>query len=128
MKLLDTHAWIWLASDPKKLSRRAAREIANEKQLAISAISCWEFSTFVSKGKITIDRSSLDWIEQSLTEFGISLLPLTPAIAVRSSQLGPNFHGDPADRIIVATASVQGVPLITKDEKIQMCEMVQTLW
>lgn len=126
--MLDTHVWIWMVSDPDRLSARAKKEIDNEKKLGISAISCWEFATLVEKGKITIDRSPLEWIEQSIADFGIELLPLTPAISVRSCHLGPGFPGDPADRIIVATTMIQAVPLITKDEKIRSCQIVDSIW
>lgn len=128
MRILDTHVWVWMVSDPDKLSARAAKEIEGEKQLGLSAISCWELATLLRKGKIALDRDPLDWIEQSIEDFGIELLPLTPAISVRSCNLGPGFHGDPSDRIIVATTMIQSVPLITKDENIRSCEIVDTIW
>lgn len=128
MKLLDTHTWLWLVSDPDRLSPIAAKAIAEDKRLALSAISCWEFSDLLRQGKIGLDREPLEWMEQSIAEFGIELLPLTPAIAVRSSLLGPGFKGDPADRIIVATAMVQAVPLITSDQTLRSTQIVEAIW
>jgi len=128
MKILDTHVWLWLASDPDRLSPAAAKAIAAEKRLGLSAISCWELSDLLRQGKIGLDREPLEWMEQAIAEFGIELVPVTPAIAVRSSLLGPGFKGDPADRIIVATAMVQAVPLISSDVTIRACQIVETLW
>ncbi len=128
MKLLDTHAWLWLASDPDRLSPVAAKAIAEDKRLAIAAISCWEFADLLRRGAIGLDREPLEWMEQSIAEFGLELLPLTPAIAVRASLLGPGFKGDPVDRLIVATAMVHALPLITSDPQIRTCQIVESLW
>jgi PIN domain nuclease of toxin-antitoxin system len=128
MIILDTHAWIWLASNPEKLSSRAKKAIEGSKRLGLSAISCWEFAMLVERGKISIDRRPLEWIEQSLENYGMELLPLTPAIAAHACHLGPGFHGDPADRIIVSTSIIQTVPLVTKDERIRSCHIVESIW
>lgn len=128
MILLDTHVWIWLASDPEKLSIAARKKISGTKKKGISAISCWEFATLVHKGRVSLDRSPLEWMEQSFEELGIELIPLTPSIAVRSTQLGRNFQGDPADRLILATALVLSAPLVTKDERIRGFSGVETIW
>ena len=69
--------------------------------------------------RITLDRSTVDWIEDTLAEFAIELLPLTPAVGVKASELGSDFHGDPADRMIVATALQWNATLITKDDRIR---------
>lgn len=82
----------------------------------------------VEKGRIAIDRAVLEWIEQSIALPGLQLLPLTPAVAVRAAQLGPAFPGDPADRLICATALVQSVPLVTKDERLRELPMLKTIW
>ena len=67
------------------------------------------------------------WMDDALQEAGIDLLPLTPAVAVASAQLG-EFHGDPADRLIVATALTHGATLVTKDERIRQAGLVRTAW
>jgi PIN domain nuclease of toxin-antitoxin system len=126
--LLDTHAWIWWVSDPSRLGKKAARAIRSARAIGVAAISCWEVATLVQKGRITLNRGALEWIEQSLALPGVELLPLTPAVAVRGSQLGPVFPGDPADRLIAATALVQSVPLVTKDERLQEVTFLTTVW
>jgi PIN domain nuclease of toxin-antitoxin system len=126
--LLDTHAWIWWVSDPDRLGKKAARAIRSSRSLGIAAISCWEVATLVEKGRIRLDRSPLDWIEDSLRLPGVELFPLTPAVAVRAAQLGPDFPGDPADRLIAATALVQSAPLVTKDERLRDIAMLPTVW
>jgi PIN domain nuclease of toxin-antitoxin system len=127
--LLDTHAWIWLAAEPTLLSQRARKAIDKASQaLALSSISCWELAMLVERGRIALDRDPQSWIETSLAEFRIELLPLTPAIAVRSTQLGPGFHGDPADRLIVATALVHSATIVSKDQRLRDYPMVATVW
>ncbi len=128
MILLDTHAWIWWVSDPVRLGKKAARAIRSTREVGIAAISCWEIATLVEKGRVSLDRSPLDWIEESLALPGVELLPLTPAVAVRAAQLGPVFPGDPADRLIAATALIQSAPLITKDERLHEVSFLATIW
>ena len=128
MIVLDTHAWIWWASDPDRLSQKALKTIDTAGRLAVAAISCWEFAMLVEKGRIAVDRNPVDWMEQSFDDLGIELLPLTPVVAVRSTQLGRGFHGDPADRQIVATSLVHSASLITRDEKIRDFKPVETIW
>ena len=81
----------------------------------------------VAKQRIRIDRSPLEWLELAFAEPGIELLPLTIAVAVQSSRLG-GFHGDPSDGLIVATAQLEGAPLVTKDQRILDYEGVETIW
>jgi len=126
--ILDTHAWIWWVSDPGKLGKKAARAIRSARALGVAAISCWEVATLVEKGRVRLDRSPLDWIEAALALPRIELFPLTPAVAVRAAQLGPVFPGDPADRMIAATALVQSASLVTKDERLQAVTILPTVW
>ena len=126
--ILDTHAWIWLVDDPTRLSKAAARAIRSARGIGVAAISCWEIAVLVEKGRINLDRNPLDWIEQSLTQSGLTLFPLTPAVAVRAAQLGPVFPGDPGDRLIAATALVQSAHLVTKDQCLRDIEILPTIW
>ncbi|MEO1481354.1 MAG: type II toxin-antitoxin system VapC family toxin [Myxococcota bacterium] len=127
MIVLDTHAWIRWTSQPSKLGRKALYRIRKSDRIGIPAIACWEFAMLVERGRIKLDRPPLEWVEQALAQPKAELVPLTPAIAVTSTQLGA-FHGDPADRIIVATAVVHGTRLISQDEKIAKCPLVETVW
>jgi PIN domain nuclease of toxin-antitoxin system len=125
--VLDTHAWIWLASDPDRLGSEARSAIRKDRSRGVAAVSCWEVAMLAARGRIELDRDPVTWMEESLRAEEIELLPLTPAVAVASAQLEA-FHGDPADRLIVATALTHGALLVTKDEKIQRQRFVKTLW
>lgn len=127
MIVLDTHTWIWWHSDPDQLSKLAVKQIRAADRIGVSAISCWELAMMVAKGRITLDRSPVDWMLEALAAEKAELVPITPAIAVRSTQLG-GFHGDPADRLIVATALSESVPLVTKDQQIRDYASVKTIW
>ncbi len=120
--LLDTHIWIWLLNGEEKLLSSPCltniEKAAKFAHLRISAISLWEVGMLEAKGRITFEIECMDWITKGLNAPGISLVPLTPEIAVSSSRLPGDFHGDPADRIIVATARKLGATLITKDNEI----------
>ena len=120
--LLDTHIFIWLINGDEFLSSKARRHIENvlEKEggIAISAISLWEISMLNSRKRILLNQPCLNWISHSLQAPGIYLSELTPEIAVDSCTLPNKFHGDPADRMIIATARILDVPLMTRDEKI----------
>ena len=127
MIVLYTHAWIWAASDPARLGREARRLVARDKVRGIAAISCWEVAMLASRGRIELDRDPVTWMEDALVELGLDLLPLTPAVAAASAQLGP-IHGDPADRLIVATALTHGAVLVTRDARLRELGAVRTAW
>jgi PIN domain nuclease of toxin-antitoxin system len=126
--VLDTHVWLWWVSDPSRLSRAAHRSIRTATQIGISAISCLEVATAVAKRRITLDREVLDWLEQALALPRVELLPLTPLIVVKATQLGNDFPGDPADRVIAATSLVESAPLVTKDSKVHASAAVTVIW
>jgi PIN domain nuclease of toxin-antitoxin system len=125
--VLDTHAWIWLVSDPDQLGSAARRAIERDRSRGIAAISCWEVAMLAARGRIELDRDAVSWMDDALEVEELELLPLTPAVAVASAQLG-EFHGDPADRMIVATALTHGAVLVTKDERIRALKLVKTVW
>lgn len=127
MIVLDTHAWLWWRNESVHLSARAKRAIAKADRIGVCAISCWEFAMLVAKGRISVDRPPLDWLRQALAVPSVELLPLTPAVAVKSMQL-EGFHGDPADRLIVATALLEGVSLVTVDDRIRGYPGVVATW
>ncbi len=127
MIVLDTHAWIWWASAPSKLGRRGRAAIEQSDRIGIPAVCCFEVAAAVAKGRVTLDRAPLEWLEQALALPHAELVPLTPAIAVKATQLGA-FHGDPADRLIVATALLEAAPIVTKDRNIRGYEAVTAVW
>lgn len=128
MILLDTHAWVWWAAEPEKLSPRARQLIAESAELGVSAISCWEVAMLVAKRRLELDRDVLQWLRQALALPQCTLLPLTPEIAVASSRLPAGFQGDPADRIIVATGLHHRSPLMSKDKRILSFKPANGVW
>lgn len=120
--LLDTHAWIWLMNDDEPLRSSAAlgpvEASAQKAQARVSAISIWEVGMLEAKNRISLRSPVDEWVRQALTAPGISLVPLTPEIALASSRLPSELPGDPADRIIVATARILNATLVTRDKKI----------
>ena len=106
MFLMDTHIWIWWVQGDKRLTDRciAAMDKCAENEIGISIISCWEVAMLHSHGRISFSCSLDDWLEKACAYPGINILPLTRDAAVNSSRLPGDFHRDPADRMLVATA------------------------
>lgn len=128
MILLDTHAWLWWAGDPGKLSSRARARIEAERDLGISAISCWEVGMLVERGRLRLNPDARTGLQEALGIPRLRVVPVTQTVATDGGFLGPDFHGDPADRIIVATALELRAALVTKDERIRSSKLVQTIW
>jgi PIN domain nuclease of toxin-antitoxin system len=128
MIVLDTHTWLWWTNESINLSGRADEAIKQADLIGIPVISCWEISMLVAKSRIELSMDVEVWIDLALQHPKVKLLPLTPAIAVLSTQLPGDFHGDPADRLIVATSLIQQAPLISKDRKIQSWGYVEVIW
>ena len=120
MIVLDTHIWIWWVHGDAQLPEEYQQYIQKQESqgLGISAISCWEVAKLVERGRLNLPCSVEEWFAQALGYPGMQLLELTPRICVESTQLPGDFHRDPADQIIVATARVYGCPLVTMDSKI----------
>lgn len=128
MIVLDTHTWLWWTNESINLSVGAGEAIKQADLIGIPVISCWEISMLVAKSRIELSMDVEVWIDLALQHPKVKLLPLTPAIAVLSTQLPGDFHGDPADRLIVATSLIQQAPLISKDRKIQSWGYVEVIW
>jgi PIN domain nuclease of toxin-antitoxin system len=127
--LLDTHVWIWLLETPDRLPDRCGKILMGpDPFIGISSISLWEIAKKSSKGKLTFSIPINQWLTQATSDVGIKIFELTPEIAYESCYLPGAFHKDPADQIIVATARVNDLVLITKDQKILNYEHVKTLW
>jgi PIN domain nuclease of toxin-antitoxin system len=128
MTVLDTHTWLWWVSGDAKLSRAADKAIRSTKVIGICSISCLEVAMGVAKGRILLDRDPLEWMQQALALDRVELLAISPAIAVKATQLGREFHSDPADRLIVATTILEAGILVTKDQRIRDYPAVTTVW
>jgi PIN domain nuclease of toxin-antitoxin system len=119
--LLDTHVLVWLLDDSARISDSIHAQIqqaADEDRLFVSAITPWEIAMLVSKGKLRLSRDVAEWIGVALDLPGIRLEPLSPAISVASTRLPWEAHGDPADRILLATARHLDATMITADGEI----------
>lgn len=129
--LLDTHVWIWWHMHPQNLSRKITSLIKKKDrydELLLSAISPWEFSKLLEKGRIGISCDPEIWINSALDMPKLRLVPLSPVLAYRSTILPPPFHGDPADQIIVATAREENATILTRDKIILKYKHVRSLW
>ncbi len=128
MIVLDTHTWLWWAGDHERLPARLRRGLAAEEDLVISAISCWEAAMLIERGRLTLAPDGRSGIRRAASIPNLRVADVTEAIATNAGLLGPDFHGDPADRIIVATALELNAPLATKDERIRRSRRVEVLW
>jgi PIN domain nuclease of toxin-antitoxin system len=126
--LLDTHAWLWWTADRGKLSRKVQRRLAASRELWISAISCWEVGMLVERGRLRLRGDARTAIREALSIDALRVAPVSDSIATEAGSFGASFHGDPADRIIVATAIALRATLVTKDERIRDAKLVATLW
>lgn len=128
--LLDTHTFLWLVNAPKQLPPRVARLLRDNRNapLGLSAISPWEIAKKNSCGNLDLSMPIGDWMHKATEGNGIEILPLSTEIAIESCHLPGNFHRDPADQIIVATARKHNLILITKDDRLLHYAHVKTLW
>ncbi|MBY0508047.1 MAG: type II toxin-antitoxin system VapC family toxin [Bryobacteraceae bacterium] len=118
--LLDTHAWIWFAAgEEKRFQKRAWREInaaCQRGECHVSVISVWEVGMLAAKGRLELTLPVGEWTQRALAD--LSFTPLSREVAVDSSFLPGPFHGDPADRLLVATARHLQAHFATADAKI----------
>ena len=125
--LLDSHTWIWwlLGSDRLSASeRQALDQLARDGNAYLSAMSLWEAQMLHSKGRLTLDRSFSLWLEQAASPEIVKLLPLDVDVVIAVDRLPPEFHGDPADRLIAATERVHDLVLATHDRAIRSSGVV----
>jgi PIN domain nuclease of toxin-antitoxin system len=120
--LLDTHYWVWLQFDVKEripaATLKAINAAAASGLLLLSAMSVWEVAMLEAKGRLQLFSECEQWVKRALATPGLTLVPLTPEIAIQSTRLPGTIHGDPSDRIIAATTRVMGARLATCDERL----------
>ena len=119
--VLDTHTFIWLMQGSKELSAKIIKTIesyGHDQGLYLSFISLWEIAMLEQRGRIVLHQPCLQWLEEALEVPGLLIENISPLIAVESTQLPGEFHGDPADRLIIATTRALQATLITRDTKI----------
>jgi PIN domain nuclease of toxin-antitoxin system len=128
MLLFDTCALIFDALEPKRLSAKTRARIereAAEGAIAVSDISLWEVAMLVGRGRLDPGTDAATFCRLALRARNIAVLPITVEIAARSASL--SIHGDPADRLIAATAIEHDAPLVTTDELLLACADLITL-
>jgi len=129
--LLDTHVVVWLALDQNRLSQKARAAIEHARMkggdgLAISDITLFELAILVDKGRIRLNASLESFLQEVEARFVV--LPITGRACVRALGLAAGYPNDPADRLIGATALVEGLPLVTADRGIRLSKVLQTIW
>jgi PIN domain nuclease of toxin-antitoxin system len=127
--ILDTHAWVWWAGQTGHLSPAAARAIDESEQIGVCTISCWEVAMLVARRRLELKPSLEAWVDAALALPRVVELPLDARTATRAGSLDRDgFPGDPADRIIYATASESGVRLLSRDTDITAFDPARVLW
>jgi PIN domain nuclease of toxin-antitoxin system len=114
--LLDTHALQWWSAEPERLSKRAAEAVAEADHLVVAAISWFELAWLATHERIVVTVPIRTWLDQLGDD--VQTIGITPAIADTAVALPSTFPGDPADRLIYATAVEQGCQLVTKDRRL----------
>ena len=128
--LLDTHAWIWWVDQDRRLGAKtiaALDRLSADQRPLLSDISLWEVAMLVERGRLALDVPLDDWLAAAAHPRSVRVLPVTPAIAADVAALPSTFHRDPADRLIVSTCRVMGLPLLTRDTLITRARLV-TRW
>ena len=132
MIILDTHVLLWWVSGSDLLSATAKKVIKRTltagSEIIISSISAWEISMLISKGRLILSMDIESWLDEVSQIDGVRFMPVDNEICIKSAVLPGEFHKDPADRMIVATARKLAIPLVTADEKIIKYEFVKTIW
>jgi PIN domain nuclease of toxin-antitoxin system len=127
---LDTHCWLWWLIPDVRMSmreRQALDSLAAEKKLCVPAICIWEAQMLSSRGRIELPLPFAAWLRQATAAEMLTVLPLDADVAIALNDLPASFHGDPADRMIVATARANGLPLATHDKAIRKSRLVK-IW
>jgi PIN domain nuclease of toxin-antitoxin system len=127
--VLDTHAWLWWAAEPERLSEPARAAIDQASSIGVCTLSAWEVTMLAVRGRIALDRDVGLWVKQALANARVQSLAPSAAIAVAAGLLdAKSFPGDPIDRLIYATAQAAGARLVTRDAAIRDFDPALTVW
>jgi len=132
MIVIDTHILVWWVSGDQSLSKSAYQAIndtlASDREVIVSCISAWEISMLIEKGRLVLSMDVASWLDHVSQINGVRFMSIDNEIGVKATMLPGEFHKDPADRMIVATARKLAVPLVTADAKMIQYEHVKTIW
>jgi len=129
--VLDTHVLVWWLAAPKKLStkaRHAIQSAADSGALIASAASVLEISTLIRRGRLAFSASSDQWLADMCSLPELRIEPVSAQIAARAAAFDDSMQGDPIARIIVATALLLHVPLVSADARIRSLPWTRTIW
>lgn len=119
--LLDTHLWVWMLDPAAGRLPKALLPLiegaASRRELLVSDISVWEIAQKVGAGRLMLTSPVAAWLDRAVLAPGVTMVPLSRDVLILSTQL-TTLHGDPADRMLVATAKLLGVPLATADRQL----------
>jgi len=126
--LLDTHAFIWMASDPEKLSSRAMDAIQRHRDgLLVSMATSWEVALLYKRGRLSLPMPPDQFLEKAIVRHGVHEIPFTRAVTLDSVAL-PEIHRDPLDRVLVAEAPLRKCPIVTGDAVIATYPGISAIW
>ncbi len=132
MIILDTHVLLWWASGSDSLSAAASevikKTLARGSEIIVSSITAWEISMLINKERLILSMDVESWFDEVSQIDGVRFVPVDNEIGIKSTALPGEFHKDPADRMIVATARKLAIPLVTADQKLIKYEYVKTIW
>jgi len=129
--VLDTHVLVWWVAGDSKLSKKAKAAIERERNggaIIVSSISAWEIAMLVARKRLFLTMDAANWMATAGQIEAVRFVPVDVEIAMKSVALPGEFHNDPADRMIIATAMKLAAPLATKDEEIRAYTHVKTIW
>lgn len=124
--LLDTHVVQWWSAEPDRLSSRASTLLNDATELVVAAITWYELAWLARHERIAVRIPIRSWLEQLAA--GMRTLTITPAIAETAVSLPDSFPGDPADRLIYATAVEHGLTLVSKDDRLRRHSASVAVW
>ena len=129
MILLDTHVLIWMSSDPARLSSKARQRLMEARRdsgLAIASITLWELAWLAENRRILYSGSVESFVRETISR--VAVKSMSPEIVAVAAHMPENYPRDPSDRLIGSTAIVEGMPLVTADERIRNSGMVDCIW
>ncbi|MDH4102446.1 MAG: type II toxin-antitoxin system VapC family toxin [Thermoleophilia bacterium] len=128
MTILDTHVWLWWLGDDPRLSRPAREAVEASGEIGVSAMSVWELATLERLGRLRLVPDIRTWVRRALARADVSQIAVTTEIALAAGSLLPPFPGDPADRIIYATALLTDARLVSGDRRIHRHDPERVVW